>query len=452
MSKSLGNTVDAFEVMDRQGADALRWYLLTGGSPWAPRRVSMEVFDEVVRRFLLTLWHVYAFFVTYANASGFDPDGANIPVRERPVLDRWILSQLARVIEAATDDLDRYDATRAGQRIERFLDDLSNWYVRRARRRFWNADEEAPDDTRAAFLTLHDCLVTVSQLLAPFTPFVAEELWRNLAAAGDGAPESVHLSDFPGMRADHRDPGLDAAMDDVRSIVELGRRARTETKVRVRQPLAEAVVHYPGDHAALEPLLGLVAEELNVKEVVFAETAEELGGWRAKPNFKVLGPRLGPKVKAVAAALGRDDGTLAAALARGEAVRLEVDGEPIELGPDDVDLVQETLEGWGVAGDGGMTVALQLDLTPELRREGLARELVRAVQDARKAAALDISDRIELGLDLDGDLAEALAANRGWIAAETLATEIVSGRLPDPVFEQVFDVDGATVVVGLRRT
>ena len=198
--------------------------------------------------------------------------------------------------------------------------------------------------------------------------------------------------------------------------------------MRVRQPLAEAVVHDPGDHAALEPLLGLVAEELNVKEVVFAETAEELGGWRAKPNFKVLGPRLGPKVKAVAASLGRDDGTVAAALARGETVPLEVEGERIELRPDDVDLVQETLEGWGVAGDGRITVALQLDLTPELRTEGLARELVRVVQDARKAAALEVSDRIELALALDGDLAEALSAHdRAYLigdAAPAIAVDL----------------------------
>jgi isoleucyl-tRNA synthetase len=450
MSKSLGNTIDAFEVMDRQGADALRWYLLTGGSPWAPRRVSMEVFDEVVRRFLLTLWNVYAFFVTYANASGFDASEADVPVRERPMLDRWILSRLAHVIEAATDDLERYDATRAGQRIDRFLDDLSNWYVRRARRRFWNTDDGTGDATRSAFLTLHDCLVTVSQLLAPFTPFVAEELWRNLAAGRDGRPDSVHLSDFPIERPEHRDTALDAAMSSARSIVELGRRARTETKIRVRQPLAEAVVHYPGDHSVLEPLLGLVAEELNVKEVVFAETAEQLGGWRAKPNFKVLGPRLGPSVKAVAAALARDDGALAAALARGETVTLELDAGRIDLGPDDVDLVQETLEGWGVAGEAGITVALQLDLTPELRTEGLARELVRAVQDARKAAALEVGDRIELALDLDGDLAEALAAHREWVAAETLATRILAGRLADPTFEQVFEVDGTTVMIGLR--
>jgi isoleucyl-tRNA synthetase len=452
MSKSLGNTVDAFEVMDRHGADALRWHLLTGGSPWSPRRVSMETFDEVVRRFLLPLWNVYAFFVTYANASGFDPVlGDDVPVSSRPLLDRWISSRLARLIEAATAELERYDATKAGQRIERFIDDLSNWYVRRARRRFWNTDDASADDARAAFLTLHDCLVTVSRLLAPFTPFVAEELWRNLAARNGVGPDSVHLSSYPAARPQHRDPALDEAMVDARSIVELGRRVRTETKMRVRQPLAEAVVHFPGDHAALEPLLPLVAEELNVKQVVFAETAEALGRWRAKPNYRVLGPRLGPKVKAVADALAQADGA-AAALARGERVMLEVDGEPVQLGPDDVDLVQETLEGWGVAGAGGVTVALELDVTPELRREGLARELVRVVQDARKAAGLDVSDRIALALDLDGDLAEALSEHAAWVAAETLATELVVGRLPDAAFERGFDVDGAAVTVALRRS
>jgi isoleucyl-tRNA synthetase len=188
MSKSLGNTVDAFEVMDRQGADALRWFLLTGGSPWSPRRVSMEMFDDVVRQFLLPLWNVYAFFVTYANASGFDPSDSDVPVERRPLLDRWVLSQLSRTEAAARDGLQAYDATGAGRRIAAFVEDLSNWYVRRARRRFWDPDGEGGDDVRAAFHTLHTCLVSLAQLLAPFTPFVAETLWRNLAAGRDGAP------------------------------------------------------------------------------------------------------------------------------------------------------------------------------------------------------------------------------------------------------------------------
>jgi isoleucyl-tRNA synthetase len=210
-------------------------------------------------------------------------------------------------------------------------------------------------------------------------------------------------------------------------------------------------VHYAGDHAALEPLLDLVGEELNVKQVLFAESADQLGRWRAKPNFKVLGPRLGPRVKDAATALERDDGSLAAALARGETVRLDVGNEQVELAPGDVDLVQETVEGWGVASDGGITVALELELTPELRAEGLARELVRAVQDARKAAGLDVGDRIVLGLRVDGLAAEALRAHRGWIAAETLAVDVVDGAAPGATFEQTFEIDGAAVGVSLRE-
>ena len=455
MSKSLGNTVDAFEVMDRQGADALRWYLLTGSSPWSPRRVSMEMFDDVVRQFLLPLWNVYAFFVTYANASGFNPsEGERVPVSDRPLLDRWLFSQLSHTEGVARDSLDAYDATGAGRAIASFVDDLSNWFVRRARRRFWDPGGDEGSNGRAAFLTLHACLVSLSQLLAPFTPFVAETLWRNLAAGRDGATDSVHLSAYPTPNPALIDLDLDEAMAAARQIVELGRRVRTETKMRVRQPLLEAVVHYPGDHDALTPLLDLIAEELNVKQVVFAESAEQLGRWRAKPNFKVLGPRLGPRVKDVAALLERDDGTFAASLARGEDVRVAIGtrgADPIVLAPEDVDLVQETLEGWGVAGDGGVTVALELQLTPELRLEGFARELVRVVQDARKAAGLDVSDRIALGLAVDGELAEALEVHRGSIGAETLAVEVVDGAATDATFERTFEIDGARVGVSLRR-
>jgi isoleucyl-tRNA synthetase len=452
MSTSLGTAIDPWQVLDRQGADALRWYLLTNGSPWAERRVGMSILDDVVRQFLLPLWNVYAFFVTYANASGFDPsESDDVPVAERPLLDRWVLSQLSRTEAAARDGLEAYDATGAGRRIADFVGDLSNWYVRRARRRFWDPAGEGGDDVRAAFLTLHACLLSLSRLLAPFTPFVAETLWRNLAAGRDGAPDSVHLSDYPTAEERLVDPILDDAMAAVRQIVELGRRVRTETKLRVRQPLLEAVVHYAGDHAALEPLLDLVGEELNVKQVQFAESADQLGRWRAKPNFKVLGPRLGPGVKEVAAALERDDGSLAAALVHGDPVRVDLGTEQVELAPSDVDLVQETVEGWGVAGDGGITVALELQLTPELRLEGFARELVRVVQDARKAAGLDVSDRIALGLAVDGEFAEALAIHRGWIGAETLAVEVVDGAATDATFERTFEIDGARVGVSLRR-
>jgi isoleucyl-tRNA synthetase len=451
MSKSVGNVIDPWDVLNRQGADALRWYLLTNGSPWAARRVGMEILDETVRQFLLTLWNVYAFFVTYANASEFDPEAGAPPGAARPPLDRWILSQLADTVARAREGLERYDATTAGRRLARFVDDLSNWYVRRARRRFWDPSGGAGQDTIAAFATLHECLVTLAQLLAPFTPFVAEELWRNLAAGRGGRPDSVHLSDYPSPVTDAVDPRLDEAMVSARAIVELGRRVRTDAKVKVRQPLLEAVVHLPGDREPLRPLLDLVADELNVKRVEFAASAERFGRWRAKPNFKALGPRLGSGVQAVAAVLANDDGTLAARLAAGETVSLPIDGADVRLEPGDVDVVQETTEGWGVAAGGGLTVALELELTGDLRREGVARELIRVVQDARKAAALDVSDRIVLGIVAVGAVSDALDVFAEVVTRETLATELRREPLPGPSNEQTATVEGSEVRITLRR-
>jgi isoleucyl-tRNA synthetase len=446
MSKSLGNALDPFDVLDRQGADALRWFLLTSGSPWSSRRVSMETMDEVLRQFLLTLWNVHAFFVTYANAEGFDPSAEAPPVpAERPVLDRWLRSRLERTIRTAREGLEAYDATGAGRAIQAFVDDLSNWYVRRSRRRFWDPSGDG-EGGASAFHTLHDSLVTVAQLLAPFTPFVSEALWRNLAGGKDGRPDSVHLSDYPEPDADAIDDRLEEAMAAARAIVELGRRVRVETKTRTRQPLAEVVVHYAGDHRALDPLLSVVADELNVKRVGFAESAHELGRWRAKPNYKVLGPRLGAGVKDVAAALARDDGSFAAAFARGESA--SVGGVP--LGPDDVDLSQEVREGWGVASEGGLTVALDLDLTPELRREGVARELVRLVQEARKAAGLEVSDRIVLGVETSGEVAAALAAHREHLASETLAREVRDGAI-ESEHRQTGEIGGIPVTLTVSK-
>jgi len=450
MSKSLGNVVDPWELLNTNGADALRWFFLTSGSPWSTRRMSsVGVVDEVVRQFLLPLWNVYVFFVTYANAEGFDP-GAEAPApAERPLLDRWILSQLHATMAAARDGLESYDATGAGRAIQAFVGDLSNWYVRRSRRRFWNPAGERDADTRAAFHTLYECLVAVATLLAPFTPFVTEALWRNLAAGRADAPVSVHLADYPASDPALRDPSLDEAMAAARSIVGLGRTIRVETKTKVRQPLSAAVVHHAGDQAALAALLDVVADELNVKEVRFAESAEEFGRWHAKPNFKVLGPRLGPRVKEVAGLLGEDDGTMAGALARGEAVSVTVGGDEVALTTEDVDLSQEVKEGWGVASEGGVTVALDLELTEALRREGVARELVRLVQDARKAAGLDVSDRIQLGIVAGHPVAEALATHREYVVGETLAVDLILGEVEG--FRQVAAIDGEPVTVSLRK-
>jgi len=448
MSKSLGNVVDPGDVMERHGADALRWVLLTSGSPWSSRRLGDAVLEEAVRQFLLTLWNVYAFFVLYANAEGFDPE-QQAP-EARSILDRWILSRLAGTVRDVRDRMDGYDATGAGRAIQAFVDDLSNWYVRRSRRRFWDPGGRGGEDSAAAFHTLHHCLVTTATLLAPFTPFVAEELWSNLAAGRAGHADSVHLADYPLVHEAAVDPGLDAAMAVARDVVELGRRIRTETKTRTRQPLAAAIVHLPERGASIEAVHGIVAEELNVRRVDVVTSTDALGRWRAKPDFKVLGPRLGPRVRDVAAVLEADDGPLAGRLAEGATVDVELpDGTAVAIAPGDVHLGHDARSGLGVASDGGLTVALDLEITPELRREGIARELIRIVQDARKAAGLDVTDRIALSIETEGEAADAFEAHRDEIAAETLALEIERDGLDG--FSEQASLDGTPVRVTLRK-
>jgi isoleucyl-tRNA synthetase len=456
MSKRLGNALDPSEVLDRQGADALRWFLIASGSPWSSRRVFMEAIDDVVRRVLLTLWNIYSFYVTYANIDDPDLAAAAAPA-ERPPLDRWALSQLHATSAFVREAMDGYDATGAARRITGFVDDLSNWYVRRSRRRFWDPARAGPGGDAAgsklaAHATLAECLRTLVGLMAPFTPFVAEEVYRNLVADSDpSAPLSVHLTDFPQADLSLVDAELDGAMATVRSIVSHGRTVRTEAKVKVRQPLARAFVNVSGDHGRLSGLLPLVTEELNVKEVTFAGSAEELAGWRAKPNYRVLGPRLGPRVKEVAAALA-DRGELAAALARGEevAVPLQSGGE-VRLSPDDVELTQQTRPGWAVASDASVTVALDLELDDELRREGLVRELIHHVQNLRKSAGLEVMDRVVLGVAAPAGSTAAAAARDDLLAAEVLATEVSDGPVEDELASTQVELDGTAVRLSLRK-
>ncbi len=452
MSKSLGNVVDPMAVMERHGADALRWVLLTSGSPWSSRRLGDTVLEEAVRQFLLTLWHVYSFFVLYAKAGDFDPDATEAPpLPARPLLDRWILSRLAGTVRDVREGMDAYDVTGAGRWIQAFVDDLSKWYVRRSRRRFWNPGGEGGADSLAAFHTLYDCLVTTATLLAPFTPFLSEELWSNLAAERAGRPDSIHHADNPEVAESAVDPGLDEAMALARQVVENGRRILTEASTRTRQPLASAVVHRSGSPGRLDPLLETVAEELNVKRVEVSGSAQVFGRWVAKPDFKVLGPRLGPRVRSVAAAMADDGGALADRLAAGESLELSVDDGPsVTIGPDDVQLRHDVRSGFGVATEGGITVALELEITPELRREGVARELVRMIQDARKSAGLAVTDRIELAVETSGEPAAAFATHRDEIAAETLATRVATDLAEGS--RQEGDLEGTPVVVRLRKT
>jgi isoleucyl-tRNA synthetase len=452
MSKSLGNVLDPFQLLDRYGADPLRWFMLATGSPWVSRRLSPEAVEEITRSFFLTLWNTFSFFCLYARLEGFDPAR---PAADAPAsaLDRWVLAELADTVEQVTRSLDDYDATGAARRLAGFVDDLSNWYVRLSRRRFWRG---TGDDADAAFRTLWTCLRTVTLLLAPYAPFTAEELWQGLVVSVDPeAPDSVHLVDWPEPDRAAADSGLSAAMAEVRRLVGLGRQARTEARTKVRQPLARALISVPDPlRDGVAGLLDLVAAELNVKEVGFAESEAGLVAYRLAPNFRALGPRFGRAAQAVAAALRSAPAEVAAELAprlrAAERVALAVEGlGQVELGPEEVQVVEEPVTGWRVVRDGPTAVALDLEVSPGLRLEGLARDLVRAVQDLRKAAGLEVADRIELAVRAEGELAAAVEAHRDHLLGETLATSLHSAPQGDGHDARV-DLDGQEVRIWLR--
>jgi isoleucyl-tRNA synthetase len=425
MSKSRGNVIEPWEVIDRQSADAFRWYLLTAQSPWDSFRFSLDAVDEAMRRFLLTLWSTYDFFVRYASLpDGWSPGDGAPPPDERPAIDRWALSRLDAVVAEVTRRMEAYDATGAGRLIEAFVDDLSNWYVRRNRRRFWRGSDR--EDTRAAFATLHACLSGVALLVAPFCPFVAEDLYGNLVAAHDpAAPESVHLAYWP-EPAGHADAALDEAMDAARSIAALGRTARAESRIKVRQPLSRAVVATSAALArAVEPLVPLVADELNVHAIDFVTDPSSLVEVTIKPNYRTLGPRFGkamPQVAAVVAALPPLE--TAKALDAGQDVEIALDGTVERVGPDDLLREARPSEGYAVAQEGTIAVGLATAIDADLRLEGLARDVIHAIQNARRAADLRVEERIRLHLDGSALIREAVDRRRDEIAAEVLATEL----------------------------
>jgi isoleucyl-tRNA synthetase len=410
MSKSLGNIVVPWDVLDRFGADAFRWYFFTSKQPWDGYRFSMEAVGEGVRLFLRQLWNTYGFYVLYANTNGIP---AGVDAEPATEMDRWILSRLAAVTETVTDRLEDFDATSGGRAIAEFVEDLSNWYVRSSRRRFWDGDT-------AAFATLRRCLVQVSQLLAPFTPFVADEIYENLS----GDEPSVHLTDWPA--AGERDAALEEAMTVAREAVRLGLAARGAAKVKIRQPLREAVVVAPGrERAAIERLSDVVRDELNVKELRFVERADELGSYEIKPNYRSLGPRFGKNMPQVAEAVAAlDPAHITAAMNEGRTIGVNIGGSEHELSGDDFLLRLQPLDGYQVEREAAHGVALDLQVDEELRREMLAREVVRAVQGARKAGGLDVSDRIALTLGGDGELLDAARQHEGYVAGETLAVSV----------------------------
>ena len=456
MSKSAGNVIDPWELIERHGADALRWLMFAEGNPWTSRRVGHHLLEDVVRRFLLTFWNTHVFFTTYANIDGFTLDAPAPAVADRPASDRWVLAELADVVDAVDAALDGYDVTTATRRLEGFVEDLSNWYVRRNRRRFWKAASEDPQDKAAAYHTLHACLTTLAQLLAPFTPLLADRLWRDLVVSQDaGAPVSVHLTDFPVPDAVWRDDELRVAMAAARRVVELGRQARNDAAIRVRQPLARALVTVPeAERAGLATLLHDVADELNVKDIALSDGTGELVERSLRPNFRALGPVFQRRAPEVADAMRAADpdtaAAVATALAREGSFTLRVGADEVVLTPEMVEVVESPRTGWAVATEGATSFALDTEVSRELAVEGAARELIRAVNDQRKAAGLALDDRIELVVSVTPEQLDAELAAAGHfdtVAREVLATAVHRQPVSDGTKIDLGELGSALIAV-----
>ncbi|MEU6013419.1 isoleucine--tRNA ligase [Streptomyces sp. NPDC047515] len=447
MSKHLGNILQPIPLMDQHGADAVRWFMAAGGSPWAARRVGHSTIQEVVRKTLLTYWNTVAFQALYARTSNWAPTAADPAAADRTILDRWLLSELNALVDQVTQALEGYDTQRAGKLLSAFVDDLSNWYVRRSRRRFWQGD-------KAALRTLHEVIETVTKLMAPLTPFITERVWQDLVApVAPDAPESVHLSAWPKADFGAIDPALSTQMALVRRLVELGRATRAESGVKTRQPLSRALVAASGFESLSPELHTQITEELNVSSLAsLSEVGGSLVDTTAKANFRALGKRFGKGVQAVAKAVANADAAALSLALREGTASVEVDGETVTLAPDEVIITETPREGWSVASDSGATVALDLEITPELRRAGLARDAIRLIQEARKNSGLDVADRIAVRwTSASPATVEALTEHAALIADEVLALDYAQGEA-DPEYGAPFEDEGLSLTFRLRKT
>jgi isoleucyl-tRNA synthetase len=450
MSKSLGNIVEPWDVLNLHGADALRWYLYTASPPGQERRFSSDLVGEVIRNFTLTLWNVYSFFVTYANLD--KPTVTTVPAVTND-LDRWVLSELNVLVRDVTEAYEKYDVTGGTRPIEAFVEKLSTWYLRRSRRRFWKSESDS--DKQAAYSTLYTALVTVAKLLAPAMPFLAEELYQNLVRSVDErAPESVHLAKWPEGMPEFIDESLNRDMNAVVKLVSLGHSARQKANRKVRQPLAEAAfsVGSPAERKALQTYSEIVADELNVKQVRLLDASTEAVSHVVKPLPKQLGQKYGNKFPSIQKAiLAMDAEETARTLLSGNVLRVKVDGGTYEVLPEEVEVKAQAKEGFAVAEEGAYVAALVTELTPELVQEGLAREFVRRVQDLRKSANLDVADRIEMFIEASAGLRSAVEAHQGYVTSETLTTRLsfVSPPADASILEDGFD--GEKVKVGVKK-
>ncbi len=461
MSKSKGNVVDPWEVLDVQGADALRWYLLSVSHPWLPTRIIKDAITEVEKKFLSTLRNTYSFFALYANIDNFDPLERKLDLKRRPELDRWVISRLNSLVRKVTSGLDNYDLTRVARQIQEFvIEDLSNWYVRRSRRRFWQSAKT--QDKISAYLTLWESLVTVCKLIAPYTPFISEELYRELLAKADsdsaqvseqnGSPQSVHLASFPKVNERHVDSKLEERMEVLRKVASLSRAARNRVGIKIRQPLAEILAKVPKglDRKELESSSRLILDEVNVKKISFIEDdicATELA---ARPNFGRLGPKFGKNANLVAQKIRSLSDEELNRFKKEKRLKLKLEGEIALLETEDLEIGEREKEGFIVESENEYKVALFTTLTEELKDEGFARELVNKIQNMRKSAGFEVIDRITVDIKTSSRLRKAIEAFDQYIKSETLAQEITESGEKGELSKE-WDINGEKAHISVAR-
>ena len=425
MSKRLGNGVDPFETIAIHGSDSLRWYMITNASPWDNLKFDSEGVEEVRRKFFGTLYNTYSFFALYANVDGFDYSEADVPFNERPEIDRWILSLLNSLIKEVDENLEAYEPTRAGRAINDFVNDnLSNWYVRLNRKRFWGGQMD--QDKLSAYQTLYTCLETVTRLMAPIAPFYADKLYTDLRAPQERRAGSVHLADFPVANETLIDKALEERMDIAQKMSSMLLALRRKVNIKVRQPLSRIMVPALDDSQkrAIEAVQNLILSEVNVKTIDFVDNTAGILVKKIKPDFKKLGPRYGKIMKDLAAAIAAMSQEAINELEQNAVYRMQVADQPVEINLDDVEIISEDIPGWLVANEGRLTVALDITLTEELKREGIARELVNRIQNIRKSKGFEITDKIDVAIQNDDRINESVNEYKAYIANQILAESV----------------------------
>ena len=448
MSKHIGNVVDPWEVLDKQGADAVRWYFYASGAPWLPTRFSGELVSELQSKFMGTLWNTYAFFTMYASIDEFNPNLHTCKAEDYTLMDKWALSKLNTLVKLVDEGLAQYKITEPARAIQSFVEELSNWYVRLSKSRFWG--KEWTGDKLAAYNTLYTVLTTLTGLCAPFIPFMAESMYRNLVAANvEGAAESVHLSDFPVSNAEWINPDLEAQMDVVMQAVQLGRACRSTANIKVRQALG--TLYIKGSELS-DACAELIKSELNVENVEFISDARAFTSYQIKPQMKTLGPRYGKLLGKIGAYLKDVDGNdFVDTFDRGETVKFEIEGTEVELTRDDCLISPAQKPGFVAESENGMTVVIDTNLTPALIEKGFVREVISKLQTMRKEAGFDVVDRIQVSYETTETLAAVIAKNADEIASAVLATEIVAAAAFEGAYAKEWNINGEKASLSVKK-